>query len=91
MIPSKVLYKRIKQKAIINGVLRVNFLYSKNHRDSEPKNIHLILICLKSLSRYMERLDMTRLNANDIGSRNYSFGGFLLLNIVFLLEIALYR
>ena len=32
----------------------------------------------------MQRISMSRLYANEIGSCNYSYGGFLLLNIVFI-------
>ena len=39
----------------------------------------------------MQRHDMSRLYANEVGSRSYSYGGYLLLNIAFLLQIALYR
>ena len=38
----------------------------------------------------MQRLDISRLYTNEIGSGNSSYNGVLLLNIV-LLEIALYR
>ena len=65
----------------MKGLLCVHFLYSQNHRDSLPKNIYLILIQSTSFSRYMQRLDMSWLYANEVGSRNYPYGGFLLLNI----------
>ena len=74
----------------MKGLLRVHFLYSQNHRDIPPKNIFLILIYSKSLSPCMQRLDMSRLYANDFGSHNYSYGRFVVKHR-FLLEIALYH